>query len=69
MIGSKDNDRFLLGVLKHLQYLADLVIEIRDIGKIGASRPGDMIIGDVKTAPVIGVEYPLGMRPKSGRST
>ena len=61
MVGHKHDDRFLAGILEGLQDLADLVIQIADVREISLTRPFDIVFGDVKAAPVIGVENPFGM--------
>ena len=47
---------------QHLEDFTDLVVQIRDIGKIRAARFSDIVLGDIKAAPVIGVENPFRMR-------
>ena len=50
MIGQEQNDGVihLQGAFEHIDDVADLVINIGNIGEIGAARPADIVIGNVK---------------------
>ena len=61
MIRNKNYDRFLAAGLKHVQNLADLVVNIRDVGEIPLARAADMVGRHLKPAPVAGVHQALGM--------
>ena len=62
MVRDEEDDRLLPGGVQHVQNLADLFIQVGDIGEIGAAGFADVFFGDVKTAPVIGVKNALRMR-------
>jgi hypothetical protein len=62
VVGDEDDDGLLPGASSASRISADLVVEIGDVGEIGAAGPGDVILGDVVAAPVIGVEDALRMR-------
>ena len=56
VVRDKDDHRLLPCRLQRRHNLADLVIDIRDIGEIGAARPGDHVIGQGVAVPVAGIQ-------------
>ena len=48
-------------VLEDVEEFAHLLVEIRDVGEVGATRPADVFLGDVEAAPVVGIKDALGV--------
>ena len=63
MVGGKDDDRILIepAVFQRLQNLADLVVEIGNIGGIGAAAVSDHFRRQLIVAPIRHVEKPFGV--------
>ncbi|EKE44619.1 preprotein translocase, SecA subunit [Oceaniovalibus guishaninsula JLT2003] len=62
VIGQKDHDRLLPGCLQGGEDLADLFVDIGQVGEIAAPRAADLVVADVETRPVVCIEQPPRMR-------
>ena len=59
MVGHEQDRGLLVGGFEDVEELADLFIQIGNIGEVGPTRIANVIFGDVEAAPVVRVEDAL----------